>query len=79
MSLDLARQQAAAQANEAMANAVQQAGQQMSQSLATPPPLPPLYPPPPIVPSCADGYACAGRTLQGDAAGIELAFALAWT
>ena len=67
LAIDLARQQAdqiaAAQANQAMANAVQQAGQQAGQAFQQPPPL---YHPPPITPSCADGYPCAGRTLQGD-------------
>jgi hypothetical protein len=62
MNLDMQRQQARIEAGNAFADSLDAAAYNYSHPVAPPA----YYQPPPIIPSCADGYACAGRTLQGD-------------
>jgi hypothetical protein len=64
MNLDLRRRQAAANIARGIGNAAAAYGN------PTPPvvqqPAQQINPEPVLVPGCGDGYACAGRTLQGD-------------
>jgi hypothetical protein len=59
MSLDMQRQQARIAAGNAFADSLDAAAYNYSHPVAPPAPHSQL-------PACADGYPCAGRTLQGD-------------
>jgi hypothetical protein len=64
MNLDLQRQQAAMEMGAAIADGFDRASESYARAASTPAYSPP--PPPPMIPSCAEGYRCAGRTLQAD-------------
>ena len=62
MNLDMQRRQARIAAGNAFADSLDAAADNYSHPVAPPAP----YQAPTMLPACADGYACAGRTLQGD-------------
>jgi hypothetical protein len=61
----LAQQQARAAAIAGLANGLQNASNAYGRAAAATSTYQPP-PPPPVVPSCAEGYQCMGRTLQAD-------------